>query len=110
MTSPEMKDDKVLGEIVRRLATTLHPERIYLFGSQARGDTDPNSDYDLMLIFPQLLIPSFRLIQQARRLLWDLGVAVDILVWPRQAFDERAKLPASFPAVILREGVKIYAA
>src|ERR1039458_1815733 len=40
--------DPLLGEIVRRLTDVYRPERIYLFGSTARGDAGPDSDYDLM--------------------------------------------------------------
>ena len=43
-------DDPVLGEMVRRLVEAYQPERVYLFGSRARGDSGPDSDYDLMLI------------------------------------------------------------
>jgi len=45
-------DDPVLSEIVRRLSEVYHPLRIYLFGSAARGDAGPDSDYDLMVILP----------------------------------------------------------
>ena len=45
-------DNPVLQEIVRRLVDTYHPEKIYLFGSAARGETTPDSDYDLMVIVP----------------------------------------------------------
>ena len=38
--------DPVLAEIVRRLAAAYQPERIYLFGSKARGDAGPDSDDD----------------------------------------------------------------
>src|SRR5438552_5905713 len=41
-----------LHEIVRRLVQTYHPVRIYLFGSAARGDSGPNSDYDLLVLVP----------------------------------------------------------
>ena len=34
--------DSKLTEIVNRLAEAYHPERIYLFGSAARGDFDPD--------------------------------------------------------------------
>ena len=34
--------DPVLGEIVRRLVEAYQPERIYLFGSVARGDAGPD--------------------------------------------------------------------
>ena len=35
---PEALPEGPLAEMVRRLVEALHPERIYLFGSQARGD------------------------------------------------------------------------
>jgi predicted nucleotidyltransferase len=41
--------DAVLAEIVRRLIAEFQPERIYLFGSRARGDAGPDSDYDLLM-------------------------------------------------------------
>ena len=37
----------VLTDLVRRLVEAYHPERIYLFGSKARGDAGPDSDFDL---------------------------------------------------------------
>ena len=43
---PPSADDPVLPEVVRRLVEAYHPLRIYLFGSAARGDAGPDSDYD----------------------------------------------------------------
>ncbi|MBW1953738.1 MAG: nucleotidyltransferase domain-containing protein, partial [Deltaproteobacteria bacterium] len=42
--------DKILKEMVRRLVAAFQPERIYLYGSRARGEAGPDSDYDLMLV------------------------------------------------------------
>jgi len=39
-------------DVVRRLVEAYQPERIYLFGSIARGDGAPDSDYDLLIIVP----------------------------------------------------------
>ena len=44
--------DPVLAEIVRHVVTAYEPERIYLFGSKARGNEGPDSDYDLMVVVP----------------------------------------------------------
>jgi hypothetical protein len=52
--------DPLLTEVVRRLVDTYDPERIYLFGSVARGDTGPDSDYDLMVIVPDSASPERR--------------------------------------------------
>ncbi len=102
--------DPVLDEIVRRLVTALHPERIYLFGSQARGDWGPDSDYDLMVLLPEAHEPLYRLSQRAHALLWELGVAADVLVWPSDRFERRARVISSLPATVLREGKLLYAA
>ena len=50
-------EDPILAEIVRRLVETYRPERVYLFGSHARGDAGPDSDYDLMVVVPNQTPP-----------------------------------------------------
>ena len=49
---PPSADDPVLPDVVRRLVEVYHPLRIYLFGSAARGDAGPDSDYDIMVVVP----------------------------------------------------------
>jgi predicted nucleotidyltransferase len=102
--------DPILAEIVRRLVDALHPERIYLFGSRARGDAGVDSDYDLMVVVPHMTEPAYRLAQRAHSVLWGLGTAADILVWSREAFDSRLDLNASLPATVVREGRLLHAA
>ncbi len=102
--------DPILAEIVSRLIEGLQPERIYLFGSKARGDADADSDYDLMVVVPQTTAPGYRLAQQAHALISKVGTAADVLVWSREAFDCRLHLKASLPATVIREGKLLYAA
>ena len=59
MTSPTA-DNPVLAEAVERLRRSCQPERIYLFGSAARGDAGPDSDYDFMVIVPDTAPPERR--------------------------------------------------
>ena len=73
--------DPVLGEIVNRLVATQHQRRIYLFGSQARGDAGPNSDYDLLLLVDDASEPAYRLSQRGYRALRGIPAAVDVVVW-----------------------------
>jgi predicted nucleotidyltransferase len=102
--------DPLLGKIVQRLVDACQPERIYLFGSRARGDGGADSDYDIMVVVAQSDEPAYRRAQRAHSLLWDLGAAADILVWTRDAFDSRVHLRASLPATIAREGRMLYVA
>ena len=100
--------DPILGEIVRRLVEAYSPERVYLFGSVARGEAGPDSDYDIMLIVPDDAPPERLRSRLAYQALWGTGTAADVLVWPRSSFERRARVAASLPATISREGVLLY--
>lgn len=110
MNEDVLEKDAKLAKIVERLVHAFSPSRVYLFGSKARGDSGPDSDYDLLVVVPRRDRPGFRLAQEAHSLLWDLDVAADILVWSREDFDRRAHLRASLPGTVLREGKLLYAA
>lgn len=104
-----VSEDPVLAEIVRRLVEAFDPDRIYLFGSKARGNAGPDSDYDLMVVVRRSSEPGYRLAQRAHSLLKGVRAAADILVWPAEAFDDRLHLRASLPSTIVREGRVLYA-
>ncbi len=105
-----LKRDGALDEIVRRLTAAYQPERIYLFGSMARGDADQDSDYDLMVVVPADARPERKDSDHAYKALRGTGLAADVLVWTRSRFDRRAHVVASLPATILREGRLLHAA
>jgi excisionase family DNA binding protein len=102
--------DGVLAEIVRRLVAEYRPERVYLFGSTARGSAGQSSDYDILLVVPDDALPERLRARRAYEVLWGLGVAVDVVVWRRTAFEARSTVPSSLPAAVLREGIVLHAA
>ena len=102
--------DSVLAETVRRLVAALEPERIYLFGSVARGEAGPDSDYDILVLVEHPTEPLYRLSQRGFRALRGVNAAVDVVVWDRETFDARLHLAASFPATVVREGRLLHAA
>jgi predicted nucleotidyltransferase len=102
--------DPVLDQIVARLVEAYQPERIYLFGSKARGESGADSDYDLLLIVPDDAPPERRDSDLGYRALRGTGIGADILVWTRSAFERRRHVVCSLPATVLREGRLIHAA
>lgn len=100
--------DQRLDDAVRRLVEALHPERIYLFGSRARGDYADDSDWDLMVVVPESQSSSIRRAQNAYHAVLDVPIPMDILVWTREEFDRQVPVVASLPAVITREGRLLY--
>lgn len=107
---PTVLRDVVLEEIVRRLVEAYQPERIYLFGSKARGDAGPDSDYDLLVVVRDDSAPERRRSQLGYEVLWGTRAAADIVVCTRSYFEARAHLKASLPGTVLREGRLLHAA
>ncbi len=102
--------DPRLTEVIRRLVEAYQPERIYLFGSHARGDAGPDSDFDLLVIVPDDTRQERTRSLLAYQVLRGTRLAVDVLVWTRRSFESRLRVPASLPAVVEREGMMLYAA
>jgi predicted nucleotidyltransferase len=101
-------DDPVLAEVVHRLVAAYRPERIYLFGSVARGDAGPDSDYDLLVVVPDDAPPQRQRSRLAYEALHGTGAAADVLVCTTSYFEDRRLLRASLPGTVLREGRLIH--
>lgn len=102
--------DAVLAEIVRRLVEAYDPEGVYLFGSTARGDAGPDSDYDLLVVVPDDAPKERKRSRLAYEVLRGTGVAADVLVCTHSYFEQRRHLKASLPGTVLREGKKLHGA
>lgn len=105
-----LKQDSALAEIVRRLVRAYDPLRLYLFGSRARGDSGPDSDYDLLIVVPDDASRERRRSRAAYETLWEIGGGADVLVCTEQYFNSRSGVVASLPATVAREGKLLYAA
>jgi predicted nucleotidyltransferase len=46
-------DSGQIERLVRLIVEAVHPLRIVLFGSAARGQTTPDSDIDLLVVMPE---------------------------------------------------------
>lgn len=99
-----------LSQIVKRLVETYQPVRIYIFGSCARGEMGPDSDYDLLMVVPDDAPPERKRAKLAYQSLWGTGVAADVVVWTADRFTRRASVVTSLPATVLREGKLLYEA
>ena len=103
-----MTRDEAISAITARLVDYYHPERIYLFGSEARGDAGPDSDLDFCVVLPDDA-PKSMYGPGIYRELWDIGTAADIVRIPASDFERRAAhVKASLPASITREGKVLF--
>ncbi|MCD4738491.1 MAG: nucleotidyltransferase domain-containing protein [Anaerolineae bacterium] len=98
---------EVLEEIVQRILAAGSPQKIVLFGSRARGEARPDSDYDLLLIEPSDL-PRYKRAVRYRRVLRGVCRAKDIVVWTPEEAAEWRDVPNSFITTAIHEGVLLY--
>ena len=105
-----LERDPRLAEVVRKLVEAYRPERVYLFGSVARGEVGPDSDYDLLVVVPDDAPSDRKDSKLAYQVLWGTGAAADIIVWESSRFERRARVVSSLPGTVLREGKLLYAA
>jgi predicted nucleotidyltransferase len=110
MTHPILDREPKLAEALKRLVTAYRPERVYLFGSKARGDAGLDSDFDLLLVVPDDAPAERKGSKLAYRVLWGVDTAVDVIVWEKTRFERRSRVVCSLPATVLREGYVLYAA
>ena len=104
------ESDSILVEMVRRLVEKFHPISIYLFGSRARGEQTQDSDYDLLVVLPDSLLPRYQRERAAFLTLCGVGASKDVLVLTEREFESKKSVVCSLPAMVDREGALLYAA
>lgn len=100
---------EVIEEMTRRLVEYYRPVRIYLFGSEARGEAGPDSDLDFLVVVPDETPEEILRSGDIYSRLSGLGMPKDVIPWRQSDFDARAAhVRASLPATVLREGRLLY--
>mgnify|MGYP001587445046 CR=1 FL=1 len=82
----------------------------YLYGSYAYGTTGPHSDIDLLVVVEQSELTTFQRDAIAYRSLGDIPVPIDVQVYTKAEFEERAALTVSFERTVKRKGKLLHAA
>src|SRR5579859_6029816 len=100
-------NDREVGDLawaIQRLVDVFRPERIYVFGSQARGTPGPNSDIDILVVVEDIEEPMYRLDQQGYGVLEPFRLPIELVFITQSDFERRLPAVASLPATVVREG------
>jgi len=104
-----MDTQQTAVRIIREVLTRhgLRVERILLFGSRARGEAHPDSDWDLYVLVdgdPPFAI-RHRAVTDIRRELARLRIPNDVIVRSRLQFDRLKRYPGHLGYEVAQEGV-----
>jgi len=94
-------------EIVRRIVEASQPDKVVLFGSRARGDARPDSDYDVLVI-KDSAEPRYRRSVPLYRAPTGLFANVDLLVYTPTEVKEWEAVLQAFITTAMREGKAVY--
>ncbi len=97
-----------IEEFGRRVGEEFGAERVILFGSYARGNANPDSDVDILVIGPF----EGRSVDKSVEIRMKLrpGFPMDLLVRTPQKVRERVEMGDAFMREILDQGVVLYEA
>lgn len=101
--------EEKIGELTRRIAEAVKPERIILFGSAARGQLGPHSDLDVLVVVRDG-VHRGHTAEEIYRRLWGFGIAKDIVVVTDSDVERYKDSPFTVIKRALEEGKELYRA
>jgi predicted nucleotidyltransferase len=101
--------EKQLAELVRQIVEAVHPLRVILFGSAARGETRAQSDVDVLVVMPDGTHRRHTA-QHLYRTIQDITLPFDLVVATPSDLEKHRHNPGLIYQTILAEGKTLYAA
>lgn len=104
----EHRSAQIPEELLRRVVAHLSPRRVILFGSHARGQAGPDSDFDLLVVVVDDLPAdraNWRALYEACR---GFPGAVDLIPCRESVFRDRVDIVGSLPWIAATEGAVVY--
>jgi predicted nucleotidyltransferase len=102
-----MTSEEIIQTIKTRIVSEFDPLWLIIFGSRARDENSPGSDFDLLVVM-ELAPDKRKTAVEIRRLLADLPASKDIIVTTPEEISRRGRMIGTVLRAALREGKILY--
>jgi len=86
-----------------------HPDKVILFGSHARGNAEPESDIDILVVSDREKgLPRYKRGIEIRKKLTKIHAPFDLLFYTHEELARFSNVRQSFCAAIQREGIVLH--
>ena len=102
-----MISERKIKQIIEKLIETAKPQKIYLFGSYARGDAREKSDLDFLIVERKLKSQRKEMVR-LHDAIRSMRIPVDILVTGESHFNEWSEIPGTVIHRAITEGKLCY--
>jgi len=105
-----MTREAVFSTIKKTVHLCLPDARVLLFGSHARGDSNKDSDYDLLVINPQIFTREEKLNYSSllhKSIVKAINAPVDLLLYSEDEIIQKRELPGHIIRYVVKEGITL---
>jgi hypothetical protein len=103
------RDVATLRLLRQRLCRSVAVDRLIAFGSRARGQAEPDSDLDVLVVLPAA--PSYAIRQIVSECAWEVGLDRGLVIAPvvvsREEWDHGPEQNSLMAQAVRREGVPV---
>lgn len=102
-------EDKVIKEFLAKISP-LEPQiaRMHLFGSRARKDWRPDSDYDILIVLQKKERSVIdKLYDAVLEVLLSTGRLISLKIFSESEFNRLRSIPTPFVSNVLKDGIQI---
>jgi uncharacterized protein len=101
-------ENKALLQQIKELVCAIEPTaQIFLYGSRARNDAKPDSDWDILILVDGVVSPSRRdrLRHQIYEIEWEKGEVISSIIRNRQEWNTPRFQQTPFTQAIVKEAI-----
>ena len=105
-----MTSEIIYKTIKGTVLSYLPDARVLLFGSRARGMEDSQSDYDLLVITPQVFTKKEKISWSGKMhqsIVKAIHAPVDLLLYSEEEIHQKQELPGHIVRSAIREGIAL---